>query len=113
MLEEPAPAVNLDGFGDSSIGFNVLYWHASDVPAELAARHDLVLAIHQAFAARSITIAFPQVVVWGGEPRPDRLYGGRVSEVRTPYPGLVEGTADQERRATAWRLPGRRRSDSD
>ena len=51
VLSDPEPWVNLDGFGDSSIGFTVLYWHASDVPSELSARHDLVVAIHQAFAA--------------------------------------------------------------
>ena len=113
VVSEPEPAVNLDGFGDSSIGFNVLYWHASDVPSELATRHDLVLAIHQAFAAVDITIAFPQLVVWGGQSRPDRLYGGDVSEVRTPYPGLDQPESPQERRAPQWRLPGRRRSDVD
>ena len=111
VLPEPEPAVNLDGFGDSSIGFNILYWHASDVPSELAARHDLLLAVHQAFAAASITIAFPQVTVWSGQPRPDRLYGGEVSEVRTPYPGLDVMQAEQGRRALAWRRGGRRRSD--
>ena len=111
VLSEPEPAVNLDGFGDSSIGFNVLYWHPSDVPSELAARHDLVLAIHQAFAAESITIAFPQVVVWSGQDRPDRLYGGQVGEVRAPYPGLDQPEAEQERRGPQWRLPGRRIAD--
>ena len=111
VLPEPEPAVNLDGFGDSSIGFNVLYWHASDVPSELAARHDLVLAIHQAFAASSITIAFPQVVVWSGQSRPDRLYGGEVSEVRGPYPGLDQVEPGKERRGPQWRRPGRRPSD--
>ena len=110
VLSEPEPAVNLDGFGDSSIGFNVLYWHASDVPSELATRHDLVLAIHQAFAASSITIAFPQVTVWSGQQRPDRLYGGNVGDVRVQYPGLDTSEADQDRRSAQWRLPGRRRS---
>ena len=113
VLSDPGPAVNLDGFGDSSIGFNVLYWHASDVPSELAARHDLVLAIHQAFAAENITIAFPQVVVWTGQQRPDRLYGGQVREVRAPYPGLEETKAGAERRLPSWRLPGRRRPERD
>ena len=111
VLPEPEPAVNLDGFGDSSIGFNVLYWHASDVPSELATRHDLVLAIHQAFAASSITIAFPQVTVWSGQQRPDRLYGGNVGDVRVQYPGLDTSEAGQGRRAGAWRRGGRRRSD--
>ena len=110
---EPEPAVNLEGFGDSSIGFNVLYWHASDVPSELATRHDLVLAIHREFAACSITIAFPQVTVWSGQPRPDRLYGGEVGDVRAAYPGLDQPEPDQERRGPQWRLPGRRRSDTE
>ena len=111
VLSEPEPAVNLDGFGDSSIGFTVFYWHASDVPSELAARHDLVVAVHQAFAAESITIAFPQVVVWSGQQRPDRLYGGGVGEVRAPYPGLDQPQAGEGRRAPYFRLPGLRRSD--
>ena len=112
VLDEPEPAVNLDGFGDSSIGFNVLYWHASDVPSELATRHDLVLAIHQAFAASSITIAFPQVTVWSGQQRPDRLYGGKVPDVSTPYPGLDPMQAGRDRRSLVWRRGGRRRSDA-
>ena len=111
VLPDPGPAANLDGFGDSSIGFNVLYWHASDVPSELAARHDLVLAIHQAFAAESITIAFPQVVVWSGQQRQGRLYGGEVGEVRAPYPGLDQPESEQGRRGPQWRLPGRRIAD--
>ena len=112
VLTEPEPTVYADGFGDSSIGFSVLYWHASDVPSELAARRDLVVAIHQAFAASSITIAFPQMVVWSGEQKPDRLYGGQVGEVCTPYPGLAESRSYRDRRATSWRLPGRPRSET-
>ena len=113
VLAEPEPSVNLDGFGDSSIGFTVLYWHASDVPSELATRHDLVVAIHQAFAAESITIAFPQVVVWSGLQRPDQLYGGGISAVNTPYPGLDHVQTDEERRVPQWRRRGLRRSDRD
>ena len=111
VVVEPEPTVNLEGFGDSSIGFNVLYWHASDVPSELATRHDLVLAIHREFAACDITIAFPQVTVWSGQPRPDRLYGGEVGEVRATYPGLDQPESGQERRGPQWRLPGRRASE--
>ena len=79
------------------------------MPTELAVRHDLVLAIHQAFAAESITIAFPQVVVWSGQERPDRLYRGEVGEVRASYPGLDQPSAEPERRMPQWRLPGLRR----
>ena len=111
VLSDPEPWVNLDGFGDSSIGFTVLYWHASDVPSELSARHDLVVAIHQAFAAESITIAFPQVVVWSGQAKPDQLYEGSVGEVRRPDVDLEQPEADKERRMPQWRLRGLRRSD--
>ena len=111
VVAEPEPAVNLESFGDSSIGFNVLYWHASDVPTELATRHDLVLAIHREFAACSITIAFPQVTVWSGQQRPDRLYGGEIGVVRASYPGLDQTEEERERRGPQWRLPSRRRSD--
>ena len=112
VLADPEPVVNLDGFGDSSIGFSLLYWHASDVPSELAARHDLVLAIHQAFAAESITIAFPQVVVWSGQQRQGRLYGGEVGEVRAPHRGLDQPKVARDRRGPQWRLPRRRRPDA-
>ncbi len=112
VLSDPEPWVNLDGFGDSSIGFTVLYWHASDVPSELSARHDLVVAIHQAFAAESITIAFPQVVVWSGQAKPDQLYEGSVGVVHRPDVDLEQPEADKERRIPQWRLRGLRRSDS-
>ena len=111
VLSDPEPWVNLDGFGDSSIGFTVLYWHASDVPSELSARHDLVVAIHQAFAAESITIAFPQVVVWSGQAKPDQLYEGSVGVVHRPDVDLEQPEADKERRMPQWRLRGLRRSD--
>ncbi len=111
VLLDPEPEVFLEGFGDSSIGFIVLYWHGSDVPSERAARHDLVLAIHQAFAAESITIAFPQRVVWSGAAESGELYEGQVDVVNMSRPGLDEPEADPERRVAHWRLPGLRRSD--
>ena len=112
VLVNPEPEVFLEGFGDSSIGFVVLYWHASDVPSERAARHDLVLAIHQAFAANSITIAFPQTVVWSGQAKPGQLYDGNAEMVQIPRPGLDQPEADLQRRVAHWRLAGLRRSDS-
>ena len=60
----PPPTALLTTFGGSSIDITVYYWHASDVPSELAARHELMLAIHKDFDARGISIAFPQMVVW-------------------------------------------------
>lgn len=66
VAEDPAPEVLVEAFGASSIDITILYWHASDIPTELAARSDLAIAVHQALDAAGITIAFPQVVVWGG-----------------------------------------------
>ncbi len=104
VLATPPPSVNLESFGDSSIGFNILYWHRSDVASELATRHDLVIAIHQAFAHEGITIAFPQMVVWSGSEAGDGLYADRPARVKTSYPGLTEVDHDRKRRPQ-WRRP--------
>ena len=70
-----------------------------------------MLAIHQAFAAESITIAFPQTVVWSGAAKPGELYEGQVGVVNMSRPGVDEPEVDPERRVAHWRLPGLRRSD--
>lgn len=106
VLSEPPTTINLDGFGDSSIGFTILYWHDSDVPSELATRHDLVLAVHQELASQGITIAFPQVVVWSGESA-GTPYVAQPAQVHTPFPGLVESAAPSTKR-TPWRRSNRR-----
>ena len=106
VLREPPATINLDGFGDSSIGFTILYWHDSDVPSELATRHDLVLAVHQALSDQGITIAFPQVVVWSGASA-GSPYDGQPARIHTPYPGLDDNPTTSKRRA-AWRRPSRR-----
>ena len=66
VADDPAPEVLVEAFGASSIDITILYWHASDIPTELAVRSDLAIAVHRALDAAGITIAFPQVVVWGG-----------------------------------------------
>jgi small conductance mechanosensitive channel len=66
VLPEPPASVALTGFADSTIQFTIYYWHNSDVPSEIAARHDLILAVHQGLLAADVVIAFPQLVVWPG-----------------------------------------------
>ena len=108
ICDDPPPLVVLRSFGDSSIDFDVDVWHASDVPAERAARHDVILAIHQAFAAEGITIAFPQVVVWPGETEGepyDEIGGDEVFTEHAAVPGGRERTT--QRSAGGWR-PWRR-----
>ncbi len=87
---DPAPTALLAGFNTSTIDFNVYVWHGSDVPSELAARHDVVLAIHRALAAADITIAFPQVVVWTPGERAPASYTDSEPHVRSTLP-LREG----------------------
>ncbi len=86
--EPPAQAL-LTRFGSSSIDFTLYYWHGSDVPTELATRHDVILSVHQSFAAAGITIAFPQVVVWSGHEEDSQPYRGRagiITAARGPSP---------------------------
>lgn len=97
ILDEPAPMLNLTGFGESSIGFSILYWHASDVPSELATRTDLTIAVHQAFAAEDITIAFPQVVVWSGSDSPVP-YDQPPQNIATSYPSLDSSNPPKKKR---------------
>lgn len=92
IVHEPAPLVMLRGFGSSSIDFTIYYWHASDIPSELATRHDLVLAVHQNLTADGITIAFPQMVVWGGVNKEGSVYQQYSGPIRTELP-----TVEQER----------------
>jgi small-conductance mechanosensitive channel len=110
ICDDPSPLVVLGQFGSSSIDFDVFYWHASDVPAELAARHDVMLAIHQAFAVENITIAFPQVVVWPGGIADDRLYGGSVvDEVYTEHQAVPGGRERSTSAKSGGWLPWRHR----
>ena len=92
VLADPVPMVMLSQFGSSSIDFVVYYWHHSDVPSELAARHDLILAIHRAFAEQGITIAFPQVTVWSGDPSEQPGYDSVTGEEFTQHPALPTDT---------------------
>lgn len=102
VLPDPAPVVLLTEFGGSAIDFTVQYWHASDVPSELLARHDLMRSIHHTLADANITIAFPQVVVWSGEPRAEPIYSERPTEIHSA-PAVAELIAATTRVPRSWR----------
>jgi len=109
ICDDPPPLVVLRQFGSSSIDLDVYYWHASDVPAELAATHDVMLAIHQAFAAVGITIAFPQMVVWPGAGADEAPYGESVAdEVYTEHAAVPRGRERATTRSSGSWLPWRR-----
>ena len=103
--EPPAQAL-LTRFGSSSIDFTLYYWHDSDVPTELATRHDVILSVHQSFAASGITIAFPQVVVWSGDNENDQPYRGRAGIISaTPGPGTQSAVPPAlVRQLSRWRV---------
>ena len=101
----PRPQVLLRRFGASSIDFTIFYWHTSDVQSELAATHDLMLAVHHALADEGIVIAFPQMVVWPGHEAADNPYEGDPGEVFTgqpPEPPLPKPSEPQPSR-WSWR----------
>ncbi len=104
ILEEPPPMVLLSGFGESSIDFTIYYWHSSDVPSELVARHDLILAVHQNLTSDGVTIAFPQMVVWSAVESDEPVYEQYNGPIRTELPGGSSRRAPARRRAGApWR----------
>ena len=100
VLKDPPPLVVLHEFGTSSIDFTIFFWHASDVPSELATTHDLMLAIHHAFADNNITIAFPQVVVWPGHEADTNPYDAAPGTVFTPH--AHEAQADNPNESARW-----------
>jgi small-conductance mechanosensitive channel len=106
----PPPMVVLRQFGSSSIDFTIFYWHQSDVPSELAATHDLLVAVHHALADAGITIAFPQMVVWPGHDADDNPYRRGPGEVFSEHPAMPNPTGNRDDdNAGRWRFL--RRSD--
>jgi potassium efflux system protein len=59
VLDEPAPVVVFSAFGDSSLAFELRLF-VSDLSTYRRLRHDLHIAIDDAFREHGIEIAFPQ-----------------------------------------------------
>lgn len=109
ICDDPPPLVVLHEFASSSIDLDVYYWHASEVPAELVATNDVVLAIHQAFAEQDITIAFPQMVLWSGRSADDAPYPEPADgEVYTEHAAVTGGRERSAERTSGGWLPWRR-----
>lgn len=113
VLRKPPPSINLTSFSSSSIDFNILYWHRSDIPSELAARHDLMIAVHHALIDDNITIAFPQVVVWDGGDSVSDPYAHPPREIQSAYPAVDETSSSRKRIKPQLRRAVRRRNRSD
>jgi len=59
VLEEPAPTVRLEGFGESSLDFALLCW-IPDAPIDDEVASDIRFAIIAAFREKGIGIPYPQ-----------------------------------------------------
>lgn len=59
----PAPQAWVTAFGESSIDFDVRYWHVSDIATFFRVRSDVAMSIKAAFDREGIEIPFPQRVV--------------------------------------------------
>lgn len=63
VLDAPSPQAWVTTFGESSIDFDVRFWHASDIATMFRVRSDVAMAIEAAFDREGIEIPFPQRVV--------------------------------------------------
>ncbi len=59
ILKDPAPAINFDAFGDSSLNF-VVRCFLANLDRRLQIKHELNTAINAALQAKGISIPFPQ-----------------------------------------------------
>lgn len=63
VLDAPAPQAWVTAFGESSIDFDVRFWHASDIATMFTVRSGVAMAIKAALDREGIEIPFPQRVV--------------------------------------------------
>jgi small conductance mechanosensitive channel len=63
VLEEPAPAIVFDNFGESSVDFSLYYWVDANLPGVWGGTNAGVKAIKQAFEVANIEIPYPIRVV--------------------------------------------------
>ena len=66
VLADPPPEVLAVEFDDSSIDFEVLYWHAPEILEGLRVRDGVTRAVDRALKETGIVIAFPQRTLWWG-----------------------------------------------
>lgn len=71
VAANPAPDAAIAEFGDSRIDFHLRFWHGSTDHDRFMATGRVALAVKETFNRTGITIAFPQRVLWTGEPSTD------------------------------------------
>ncbi len=63
VLDAPEPQAWVTEFGESSIDFDVRFWHASDIATMFRVRSGVAMAVKAAFDREGIEIPFPQRVL--------------------------------------------------
>jgi small conductance mechanosensitive channel len=64
VLASPPPDIHLVRFGESSIDFELRFWHPPSIMDELGITDTVIETVDVALKAASIVIAFPQRDVW-------------------------------------------------
>ncbi len=64
-LKDPAPLLNLEGFGDSSVDINFGVWTSTSNVINM--RTQLLLAVKERFDKEGIEIPFPHISLYAGE----------------------------------------------
>jgi len=86
VLEDPAPAVRLQGFGDSSLDFALLCW-IPEAPSDDEVASDIRFAIIAAFREKGISMPFPQ--------RDVHVVSDKPKSAEAPKPATL-GLAEEE-----------------
>jgi len=68
VLSDPSVRVFVHTFDSSTINAAVWFWHGPELHTAWAVRHAAAVNVKRALDSAGITIAFPQRVLWQGEP---------------------------------------------
>ncbi len=63
VLDHPSPAVNFDGFGESSLDFKLFFWSRNFMFIERV-KSDIRFEIDRVFRINEVTVPFPQRDLW-------------------------------------------------
>jgi small-conductance mechanosensitive channel len=75
VVSDPQVEVFVHTFDDSTINAAIWFWHLPDIRTAWTVRSAVAVNVKRALDGAGITIAFPQRVLWRGDPGSD-LPGG-------------------------------------
>lgn len=75
VLDTTEPRVLARKFADSSVEFDVDFWHAPEEAMRRAAVDSVIRSVHRALGEAGIVIPFPQRTLWWGAPAPEGGHG--------------------------------------